>query len=291
MLDMPAKTPWKPLFDGSVFIRAHGWNPKGISWSMRTIEDLYFTEDDRPITIYAGAYGTKNVWSPTPSTCNALIADRDPLKWKQLHRSRVTLYRGPEADGVTIFPGEGYAVSPADCPTVLVMCTDGRLICCHAGRDSIVDMQAFKDGREPGPRLAHNIAEAVGSTEERALAQVYIGFSGISAGKHFAHDPTNEKHSHNRRLVNWVEKNFGPEGFAKEDGALEGGWIDLHSILWHQLVALGFAPELVQIEMTCTYRDLNQDGNPAWFSNARGDKERNLLIVHYLSERVSSYLR
>lgn len=290
-IEISTKT-WS-IFNSRVIVVGYGAE-SGINWSMKLVENdiTSNTPGPRSLALISKIHGTTNFWSPTPTACNAVIAEKSAFIRSIPLPNGGHLYRGADADGVIIEQGQGYCVSPADCLTVYVMTPGGELICSHAGRDSIIDIPGIVENK---PKEAmKSIAVSLGakmSLEHRKQALVHFGFSGTRAGSHYALNPDNPKYPNNNKVINYLFTEFGDDAFARMDGARDGGWIDLSSILWHQLIEMGFSPENIKIDTTCTYQDKpgrSDNGVYDWHSNSRNTGTelamcRNLIVAHFVN--------
>ncbi|MEN9338241.1 MAG: hypothetical protein RIQ41_555, partial [Candidatus Parcubacteria bacterium] len=228
--------------------------------------------------------------APSPVEMNAKLVPVEDLplglpsgKCTSLEK-RFALYRGLCADGAyDLDPSCGYAVSAADCALIVAKNGDS-IIAAHAGRNSVIDMNRLKG--EPG-RTHESVVQAI---MDRFLSlglhpgatKVWVGFS-ISPGPHFEHSIFDERHPHNRRLVEFVSFTYGKECFADDGQGQTRGWLDNKELIRRQFNCEGVPERNIDLDRVCTYSDLSA-GQHAWYSCKRSATQgemqrRNLFAV------------
>lgn len=223
-----------------------------------------------------------HVFAPYPMKFNALVSQT-----KNFNENRsldgTTLWRGPEADGVCLhLPGTGFAVSSADCATLIVMYKDAggktMVIASHAGRNSLIDMKRFTDGHNSraNESVVHSILEKI-PKKNRGDAQVWIGLA-VKPGEHFAHPRNSRRFTHNSHMIDYIMRQYGPQCFVENNGSYDDGWLDIKGLIRAQLVRGSIRGDNIKLDDTCTYRD-KRDGQYLWYSQVRTPGMRNLVLV------------
>ncbi len=275
------------LFGGEVRVDAFGCE-HGQNFSFKGID-----ESKNPHTTHAAIFAalgsissTSNYFAPSPVHMNAEVVTPDDFKYSRSHKQwtlpfseNAYLHRGVCADGLSgLSPSQGFVMSAADCALVVVKC-DEITIAAHAGRNSVIDMLFMKgEAQEMRKSVVENICEIVSSEDgDLQKLKVWIGFS-ISAGPHFQHAVNSAAYPHNKKLVEFVSREYGAECFEDDgqNGAL--GWLDLKKLIRRQFIQCKVKEQNIELDSVCTRSDM-RDGKPVWYSNVRNGVERNLIAV------------
>lgn len=269
-ITIPKPTSSHILWGGAVEIHCFG-RPQ--NWSLAGKTALA-AEMNNPGIRYrmhqmAERYGLERIYAPNPSKFNGVVAHMEEfdVEWAD---ERVL--RGPFADGVLLTePNTAFAVSSADCPTVVHHePTTGLVTAAHAGLESL----HMADGKD-------SVIENVISAMRKALGANYGLYQpsfiacGIGKGAYFFdpnHPRFTEKHG---ELCRSAGRLF--LGSVEEIGGLN--FVDLAELIRLQYMTIGFDKSLVGTDGACTARDKGRNGQPLWHSNRRGDKTRNLVLV------------
>ncbi|MEZ0208859.1 MAG: laccase domain-containing protein [Candidatus Paceibacterota bacterium] len=279
-----------PLFDGEVSMHAFGCE-HACNFSFKGIDTspLPRSTHKEIFAALASIPSRASYYAPSPVQMNAEVLTRAGAynttrkSWarrrKAMPYGTYTLHRCGFADGLSgLHEHTGYVMSAADC--ALVVAKNGDLvIAAHAGRNSIINMQAMKGG---SPRrhesVVHSIREKV---EEVGLrfpeTHVWVGFS-ISAGPHFAHAFSDPRNPQNKTMVEYVTKSYGASCFKEDGQGGTQGWLDTKELIRRQFVTLGVPEEHVELDSICTYSDMVK-GDYTWYSNVRSGEKRNLVAV------------
>lgn len=282
-----------PIFDGEVTVHAFG-RKHGVNFSFKGIDesrDPQATHGHLLSALTSINKSNADFYAPSPVMMNAVVVESTAMiNCRAIHmngRDSEILYRGIHADGfgfVNLW--NSYAVSAADCALIVVQHGD-KILAAHAGRDSVIDMGAMKgQAHRPQESVVYAIRNKL-KQRQKSLAmrdvRVWVGFS-ISPGPHFAHAKNDEKNPHNRTMVEYIIRRYGPSCF-KEDG--QGGalgWLDTKELIRRQCLSLGIQEKCIEFDSVCTYSDTNPQGEHLWYSNRRqtllGEKQhRNLFAV------------
>ena len=280
------------LFGGEVRVDAFG-REYGQNFSFMGIDgskDSHATH--APIFAALGSISSKsNYFAPSPIHMNAEVVTPDDFKYSRGHKQwtlpfseNAYLHRGVCADGLSeLSPSQGFVMSAADCALVVVRC-DEITIAAHAGRDSVIDMLFMKgEAQEMRKSVVDNICEIVSSEGgDLQKLKVWIGFS-ISAGSHFEHVVNSTAYPHNKKLVEFVSKEYGAECFKDDGQGGALGWLDLKKLIRQQFIQRGVREQDIELDSVCTCCD-TREGKPIWYSNRRQQvnresQNRNLIAV------------
>ena len=279
------------LFGGLVTVHAFGVtkiDSARHNWSLKYWkESEMFFPTMRALATYAPI--NAHIFAPYPTDFNAKVVNYSKFNEKREHDG-ITLWRGPKADGVVLHAARtAFAVSSADCATLVVSYEDLQrkpfVIVAHAGRNSLIDMEHFKEGKASRAKesVVHSILEMI-PRKCRQNAQAWVGIA-MEPGEHFAHSKNNPLHSHNAHLIDYILKNYG-EDCLRDDGsrlpegrnAFNKGWLDIKKLIKEQLVRGGLRRENIVLDNICTYQD-KKTGEHVWYSQVREKNMRNLVLV------------
>jgi copper oxidase (laccase) domain-containing protein len=280
-----------PLFGGEISVHAFG-REHGCNFSFKGIDTspLARSTHKQIFAALASISSRSSYYAPSPVQMNAEVFTLQEASFSQrrswARRRKVfpygtyALYRCGNADGLSgISPHSGYAMSAADC--ALVVAKNGDfIVAAHAGRNSIIDMQAMKGGL---PRKHESVVHTIcDSIKKRGLpvsqTNVWVGFS-ISPGPHFQHVKTDPRYPHNAVMVDYVTQKYGKECF-KDDGENRTlGWLDTKELIRRQFMHLGVPEGNIVLDSMCTYSDKDARGEYIWYSNVRNGDYRNLIAV------------
>lgn len=218
------------------------------------------------------------LWMPIPTDQNAKILKREHFRNETISRG-VTIKGGARCDGVFVPKGDMFAITSADCPTVVVV-DRGRqhVLCLHAGADSLFDRAFFETGRSS--RLHFSIIDAAIDAFRKMHIYppelcFYI-FCGIRRG--FRYDPNHRIYGpYNRRVLDWCDHYY--QNAVIYD--LYDDELDLYKVIRSQAIEHGVPKNQIHFDGVDTYRDTDQKGRHLWASARRKTKEvqRNLVLV------------
>jgi hypothetical protein len=290
---MPMKpTMSVPIFDGKVTVHAFG-REHGCNFSFKGIDSspLPRSTHKQIFAALASIPSRCGYYAPSPVKMNAeLVSLKDPYWYQSDSRYWVrerkafpygtySLHRGKNADGLSgLSERSGYVMSAADC--ALIVAKNGDfIVAAHAGRNSIIDMEAMK-GKPP--RKNESVVHAIRDTiQQRGLVlrdtKFWVGFS-LSPGPHFAHAFDDARNTHNRNMVEYVARHYGLSCFKNDGQGGTLGWLDTKELIRRQLISLGASEERIELDSVCTFSDMKDD-EYVWYSNVRSGENRNLIAV------------
>ncbi|PCH91480.1 hypothetical protein COB18_03880 [Candidatus Kaiserbacteria bacterium] len=222
----------------------------------------------------AAPAGVSRIWMPIPSHSNAEIAKRGTFSI-EFERGGIPIMGKICGDGVQLFPGEAFAITSADCPTVVMYDRDKtQTVCFHASRESLIDKKYLlnqKPRRTPFSVVESALQVFTTNGIDCRDIRIHI-FCGIRSG--FIHPPNDPNHSkYNKALISWC-KNYG----AVLDAQL--GEIDLYAVIRAQAIERGVLDANIAYDGIDTH-EATHDGKFCWASNRRDlIKTRNLVLVH-----------
>lgn len=192
--------------------------------------------------------------------------------------SHAMLYRAESvAEGVAgILPGDMCTFSPADCATIVAQHGDDVIVA-HAGMQSLADLEFYKTGIRT--RRYESVIEAImhaftklrGSKPYNpAHVYVWIGFA-ISSGAHFTFPFDGKGNEHNERMARDIAGRFSKDSSTIIDGKCATP--DIIKLACAQFQSYGVSAGYISTYNVCPYTDTR------FWSNRRGDKERNLVVV------------
>lgn len=231
-----------------------GWNNPGIRYRMKLL---------------AEKYRCRHVYAPNPSRFNGRIAEPDEFDVALVDDQ---IMRGPFADGVILTePNTAFAVSSADCPTVVhYEPTTGLTVGAHAGFESL-----YAD------RYRHSVIDAMVSalaaklgSEPKLYRPAFVA-CGIGQSA-YTFDTSHPKFSEKHAMLCEYASETCPDAITEIESLR---FIDLAEIIRSQFKSIGFDKRLVGMDGACTAYDRGPDGEHLWHSNRRGDKSRNLVLV------------
>jgi copper oxidase (laccase) domain-containing protein len=287
-----------PLFDGEIIVHAFG-REHGSNFSFKGIDTspLARSTHKQIFAALASISSRCGYCAPSPVHMNAKLMSasdfyglpRPEVKYWVRQRKvypygTYSLLRGGYADGIYgLSIHTGYVMSAADC--ALVVAKNGNfIVAAHAGRNSIIDMEAMKGG---APREHESVVHAICESVEKlglpvSQTKVWVGFS-ISPGPHFQHVKADPRYPHNAVMVDYISEKYGEECF-KDDGQNRSlGWLDTKELIRRQFVHLGVPEGNIVLDSMCTYSDTDQRSEHIWYSNVRntleGKEGRNLIAV------------
>ncbi len=186
-------------------------------------------------------------------------------------------------DGAVLDLDEGFAVTSADCPTIVLHGRDKQgelhVVAAHAGRDSLLNKDMLSKGiAVPGivssGRVIYNAVlylSQMGVDVENIHLNVYCG---IRTG--FYHPPDHPAHGrYNRALLDTCQRYGAKYGIVRD---WDAGEVDMYRLIKAQAAHLGVTPTNV------VFDDIDTgDPSQGWASRRRPGSwerdERNLVIV------------
>lgn len=270
----------------TVFGASRNWNYAGASAAEMEVKNPGIVEAFTEARRVAGA---KLVYAPKPAF-NARVVHPEDLPLELLPG----FFRGADADGVILRPGQSYALASADCPTVIIFDpVSQQLAALHLGRDAAIDRGRI-EGKEP--REFESVIDAaiaemeLGGMTDRSDLRGFV-VAGIGY-EYFTHPITdlvdgeiNPYAERNRALIADLQERYdhagdGPFPTVVRDVAL--GQIDLTALIARQLAAHGIIVDLGRdSDGVDTHTDTYPDGRHVYHSNRRDKVARNLVLVTY----------
>lgn len=208
----------------------------------------------------------KVIVCPIPEHGNEITSSKH-LKVFKAQKGQAALYRGRNADGAEIQPGEVYALASADCPTVAIHDPlSSRTIVCHFSRQTGVE----------GNILEIALSKFAESNREELVATVSLGISA----ENFEHDWLHGDYGTKNKEVTWeLIQKYGRHAVSED---ITRGGINLRYIAIAQLLKGGIPAQNIYADTIDTFSD------PAYWShrashteasNKFGDKGRNMVLV------------
>lgn len=273
----PPRKSWEDIkiFDGAVDMSIYGINESESNdgLTLRNLKkdgDELKPENKKLVEILlkkARETGINEILAPVAVPANGQIylgndySDKIILG-KSKDGKDIVLNRGANFEGCELKSGQAFIVSPADCYTVAAKNRD-RVLVGHAGRDSLYDAN---NPERPG--IVENMIKELGPD-----TKIWGGY-GI-AGNDFVHSANEQK--------------FGELNKKRQDELFATGVItnnegvDLANLIVHQTEKAGGLRENVVIDKSVsTFSDIDESGNPIYFSNRRVGPQkmgRNLVWV------------
>lgn len=211
------------------------------------------------------AHRFKEVLAPSPLEFNARICSVEDLGMHiQNGAGSLIVRRGCNADGAVVRRGMAFAVSTADCRTILYYCKlSGALIVAHAGVRSLVDAGCLLGGKDP--RIHSSVVDAIVARSKTCGFYQPAAFSVCGARK-----------IEQRDLASFLRSRY-PSTEDPSTEVMEGNYLNLPLLISRQFGEYGIK---VGHDWIDTIHDRNSDGDFAWSSHRRDrTKERNLIVV------------
>ena len=289
--------PWSPkgapaprLWAGRVEVITRGRpfnnriRPNGF-WSQEALERLDLLSKERSIrrVLLPSPRFTAEV---IPAHCFEAVLDRGHYT---IHIPSISDGLG---DGATLEPGDAYYLPSGDCHTLTVCnLVTGDVVAAHVGRFNLFDPERLKNAipsrryesimqaSMESLRSAHKAAqeyERIPSFFEFDPKDVVVHIACGISGKHFAH--TEDKHKKfNRKMANHLRTEYGEEAIV---GDPEECRIDMPYIIARYFEMSGVPSKNISHDNVDTFSDVDPaTGEHAYWSNTRGDKARNGVIV------------
>lgn len=238
-------------------------------------EGFRYDQDEGVMLSKVSAIGStfcngKEVFIPNIKPANRVIADKPSFQRRIV--DRVAINYGLDADGVCLSHREAVIMATGDCP-ILVFTIPGisKAVVVHAGRLSLI-------GESPDKLIGAKSSVVTRALtffkkEERGRVFAYV-IAGIDK-KSFLHNPRDSVWGpRNKKLLSHVKSLYGEGSVDMTSGALS-----LHEIIRTQCIQAGLLGESVRFDGVDTYTDRLPNGEYAWWSNRRGDRNRNIIIV------------
>jgi copper oxidase (laccase) domain-containing protein len=227
-------------------------------------------ESFRPIVEKLPEY-VNRVWAPSPAQSNAAIVAHSDYR-EIANLDTIPVMGKVSADGVCINRSEAFAITSADCPTIIAYgrSVDDKphLYAAHAGRDSLVDRTLLTKGsfgRKDFGIVFALIREMTARRVQKEDINIKV-LCGIRSG--FYHPPTHPTFgSYNKKLIDYCKKY--PDAVRDE----VSGEIDLYELIRGQAIAGGILWKNISF-------DRNDTGSQEDLASYRRNKEeRNLVLV------------
>lgn len=226
----------------------------------------------------AKEFGVKTLWMLIPSKFNARIAHESECGL-EVEVGGIRVMGKIHADGILIPKGDAFGLTSADCPTVVIFDKKKDLMMAmHAGRDCLIDTSIAQG--KGASRLHFSVIDSAMfeliNKHECNPNDLYLEtFFGIKP-KDFPHSFHDENHGkRNRKLVMFLENEYGKEAAPTLDDKNGQGFIDLFAIIKSQ--ASKYSIPLPNI--TCD--NINTASREGFASTRGGDKTRNFVIVKH----------
>ncbi len=262
-----------PFSDEKITVAAYG---KPDNWSLRAFRNG--TPDEQKeigmkLSETAENAGVKKILLTFTWEFTGRMAERNELDQIYNLSNGVTLQTGASAEGVEIKPGEAFAVNLADCGVIVLHDTkSGRVWGAHAGRDSLWDRAHVLEGKPKRKfeSIVHSLL-APFPFNEREHLEVFIGF-GIHA-ENFSHPWNDASHGKdNEKMCCHFTDTLG-WNFGESDEEKQKGKLDISRIAACQFF------DMEEVYNVKIFSDIDPYTDARFWSNRRGEKERNLILV------------
>ena len=224
--------------------------------------------------------GTKHLWMPRPTKANGRFVT-PPEFGIECTRHGVAVMGACDADGAFVPKGDAFAITSADCPTVVLWDANSTHVCClHAARESLLD-RALVEHNVPSRDYFSVVHDALFALRGQGIqlhdVRMHV-FCGVRKG--FRHPRNHPTHgAYNKKLLAWCEENYAGSvtGEHKDE-------IDLYAVACAQAVEYGVPHTHVYFDTIDTFRDTTRDGLYQWASALDPTRrhKRNLVLVQHL---------
>ncbi|MDP3955732.1 MAG: laccase domain-containing protein [bacterium] len=197
------------------------------------------------------------------------------------------IFYGQLVDGVTVASrGEGVWISVGDCPVIVVADPEKkRFVAAHAGRDSVIDRQRILTGKTDRKHegITQAAIDALIGTETKRIKKLYAGVFCSVGARHFCHSLDHEVYGRqNAMILMDILHKHGAREPEVLIGSSHSGFINLPILIRSQLLSAGVPAAQILLDGTDTFDDRRSiDRKHLWWSNVRGDKGRNGVLVYF----------
>ncbi|MBI2108868.1 MAG: laccase domain-containing protein [Parcubacteria group bacterium] len=230
------------------------------------------------ITGHAREHGVLRVFAPRVTSASKMIVDKDCFTKVMICNGRKVSY-GIDADGVLIPSQSAFFIAPADCPTLVLQSSEGKMVATHAGRNCLLD-DGLLSGNTTHPGVESVVYEGLKllrCNPQKIYASIFCGIGE----QYFIHPIEGTPHQDkNEQLIKYVCKRWGRKCFGPN---LPEGQLNLFELISMQLREAGVQEKNIWHDGACTYSDLISKDKPMWWSHRRGDKGRNGVLVMRLN--------
>lgn len=272
---------------GPVYIGAFGPHYEGVTqdWSFRHLgkpgDEKKPSSLTRHLPAIARQIGIREILVPSPVKSNTLIVTKDDLHTKfplgEGDGWPMTVWRGAEADGVILRPGQTAGISLGGCGYITVLHEpSSQLGVAHGSRESLID-EARLLGK-PARRyesVTVSLIEAMGVSMERAHEVKAAIYFPIPA-KRFEHRWDHPKFGgRNENRSRFLYESYGEAavpGWSDAELRQEGR-IDLGELPFAQFARMGVPEDSIEIVKAPEYN----------WADTRGPSKdlKNLVLVSY----------
>lgn len=217
--------------------------------------------------------GTRRLYMPKPTKCNAKIVVQKDF-WRNDLVDSVRVYQDVDADGCIVFRDSAFAVTSADCHTVVAYGNDsaGKLhvIAAHAGRDSLVkgsDIMTMSSNS-----VVANIVAKLAEAGVSAVDMHMRVYCGIRTG--FTHPLDHPRFAKKNKILLQYAGTY--EGVVLNSETCE---IDLYALIRGQAMDCDVPYDNI------VFDDIDTGRDDRWASKNRepDSDKRNLVIVSHMS--------
>ncbi len=261
----------------SLDVMLFGNEERTLDWSARVLRDAELAQEHpeqtkrilSTIDKVASVRSVRTVIAPSVIEFNAAAFPYEEFDTPiELPFENTTkLFHGPKADGVVVPRNTkvGVYLSPADCPTVVMMGKNGWAVG-HAGRDSLLKPDY------PLSNIVFSLCQTMNERLDESPHDIFVRvYLGIEA-KHFSHPISHKTHgAKNAVLRDFIKSQFGSDCLV---GNPDDVCIDLFEVIRQSC-------DMVRIPLSrIECRDFETFSNTEkWWSARRGEMERNGVLV------------
>lgn len=229
------------------------------------LRNLHNAESYEQLAQHVHALGGNKIVCPKP-VHKTTISSSKRLKIFSISKDQVAIYRGEDADGAIVEPGEAYALASGDCPTVAIYDpTSSRVTAMHFNRENGVDNDI----------LGRALLDYSPSDRKRMIATVSLGIGPSNFGHAWSHPQHGE--NNRRRTIHLIER-YGHGAVGGFDAL---GQVNLRWIASKKLIEAGLLRENIHVDCIDTFED------PKFWSHRasqiegskKGEAGRNLVLV------------
>lgn len=186
-----------------------------------------------------GELGEKRIVCPSPVHKTDITSSKN-LRVFSIAPNQVAIYRGTDADGAEVLPGEVYALASGDCPTVTVHDPiTGATVACHFNRENGIDQDILQSV------LNYFSLDSRG----RLIAVISLGI-GPENFRHEWDHPTHGTNNKKRSLL--VITEFGSKALLPP---ARSGKLNLRYIASKRLVQGGLRASNIYLDEIDTFSD------------------------------------
>lgn len=217
------------------------------------------------------------LFCPKPTAFNAKLAEPEEFQ-KEHHIDGHHILYGPLADGMMIPPGTTLRLTSGDCATIVVTHQkEDIVVAAHSGFKCLVDQDHVVEGKEgeERPSVVDSIMRRIKRYNPGIrLDGLEIEILASISGRNFLYPPWHKTMGeNNRKILKYLRTKY--RSWPAIVNEVTGG-IDVPTIIKAEFARHNVPQKCITHDGGDTY----EDPEHLW-SNRRGDKERNLILIHH----------